>query len=175
LNNEVARYITENRDRYTREAIDKQLLSSEYSAVQIAAAWRTVEAASSPPGTTTPSGWEDSSSVVGTQEPTIPRPGLGRRFWLYLVGFIVISYGLPVLLVYISSLVAGSGAVFGNLACVTFAILQLGGLIGGILLLQRDKAVGRALLFGLLFVDLIIPVLAGVALFGYCVYSLSSV
>lgn len=81
MNPEVARYIEENRDRYTREAIDKHLLSAGYGEAEIDASW--------PPD--------------DQQKPPLL---VGRAFWRPFIGAIVGVYGVVFLVYAVSFFVA---------------------------------------------------------------------
>jgi heme/copper-type cytochrome/quinol oxidase subunit 4 len=162
VNPEIVEYISRNRDAYTREAITEQLLSAGYAPVEIAAAWRNVEGThfSDEPTPHDPQGTARDPRKAG-------RFANSPRFWAILIGFILLSYLVPGLLIYTGFVEQGlSGlATFG---VVFFLALQLFGLIVGFLNMKGDRATGMGLLISVLTVVVLLPCLGVAALYGIC-------
>lgn len=165
MNPELLRYILDNRDRYTREAIDASLLSAGYNRDQIEEAWSAAEAGVvAPSGPTSPPVYEPSSETGPAPEsglaPQTQGPILKKsRFWLTFIGYILASYGAPILLAFIdptfiSPLVVGLVALLG--AC-----------IGAVLLWNRNYPVAVGLLSGVVTVVLL-PFVLVVIVAGLC-------
>lgn len=176
MSDDVVRYIEQNRNIYTREAIDKQLLGAGYTAVQIAAAWRTIE----PPGGEVIPDAPDAAALSRWDAPS-NAPIEKRRpvattflFWGILAGFIILSYALPLGLFYLAGTVdPAAGNQINTVALVLFVVLQLGALIGGAMSLNRNRPRAMGLLIGVLMVIVVLPFVSVAVLFGICVASLS--
>jgi uncharacterized membrane protein YhaH (DUF805 family) len=80
MDSEITRYIRENRDRYTREAIEARLIRAGYSATEIDALW--------PPD--------------DEQHPPVPQ---GRAFWRPFILSVIAMYGITFLVYAITALV----------------------------------------------------------------------
>ena len=89
-------------------------------------------------------------------------------FWFTLLGFILLSYGLPILFGWLLSLDFETQQNAGLVSTSTFGILQLGGLVGGLLLLGRQRPVAMGLLIGVLMVVVVLPIVSFCILFGIC-------
>src|SRR5262245_58061947 len=104
---QITEYILQNRDTYTREAIDRQLLAAGYGQADISAAWDALHAAPGqaaspvplPPRGPVPYGapsrWGDEYTTPEQRPVRVVRSPV---FWLVLIGFIVLSYGIPAIL-----------------------------------------------------------------------------
>lgn len=73
MNQQILRYITANRDTYTREAITRQLIEAGHDPAEIERAWESIEPRS---------------------EGGLPRD---RTFWRYFTMGVVVVYGLTFL------------------------------------------------------------------------------
>ncbi|MDQ3927519.1 MAG: hypothetical protein M3328_00070, partial [Chloroflexota bacterium] len=93
-------------------------------------------------------------------------------FWSILVGFVVLSYGLPTLLLYLASSNVDVGGEISTIALVLFGVLQLGAIIGGVMSLNRSRPRAMGLLIGVLLVIVVLPFVAVVVLFGICLAAL---
>src|SRR4051812_31408323 len=95
MTDDLAEYIRRYRDDYTREAINQQLLSAGYTSVEIAAAWREVDGIhfSDPPRDIYREAIDGRRAQRFANSP---------RFWSILVGFLLLSYLVPGLLIYAS-------------------------------------------------------------------------
>jgi hypothetical protein len=175
MNPELIRYIEQNRDTYTREAIDKRLLDAGYSAADIEAAWAaapTVALSGTPgvPAAPPPRGWDAGSSA---EAPRPRRVIASPLFWITLIGFVIGTYALPYLAAFVGTNIdASNGST--NLTtwggCGTLLLIQLAALIGGIALLRRNRPVAQGLFIGLLIADVVIPLI----ILGACVVLLTS-
>ena len=143
---EVIRYIAENRERYTREAIDAHLLNAGHSQAEIDAAW---------------------SQVAGDERRA---PSGGRAFWEPLIGAIVVLYG-GTYLVYSASLsFDGEPGVDLDLSGIVRGILLIALLLAGLISLafvRPSRSAGRGVIGGLL-TALVIPFVFLVIVAGLC-------
>ena len=178
---QIIEYILQNRDIYTREAIDRQLLDAGYAQGDIVAAWDALGAAPEqaasavplPPEGPLPYGapsrWGD-EHISPEQRPK--RLVSSPLFWSVLLGFIALSYGVPAILA-----ISPSRDQFGlpnfNLVWISFVLLQVGAIVGGIIALGRNRPLGMALLIGVLMVVVVLPVISFGILLGVCVVMLS--
>lgn len=181
---QIVQYIRQYRDTYSREAINSQLLGAGYSQQEIDAAWAQ---ASSPQTVYTPSasqiptppseqvrtGWGD----TGFQPPKKQRLANKPLFWGVLLGFIVLSYGLPVLCLVLAGMVNDPN-VSGNLgwlALGSFGVLQLAAIVWGAMSSNRNPPLGMGLLIGVLMTVVVLPFVALFILLGICLTSLSTI
>jgi hypothetical protein len=147
MNPELLRYIQAHRATYTREAIRRRLLDAGYPAAEVDAALAAVEAgerpAPPPPGdpAAAPSG--DTAPAEPGAHPSV-RVANSPVFWLVLVGYTVGLY----LLVWAIAVAASGVDDAGVIAALSFLGLWLAGLVGGLLLVRRNRPVGMALLLG---------------------------
>jgi hypothetical protein len=179
---QITEYIRQHSGTYTRNAIDTQLLSAGYAQADITAAWASLDAETqgypeaSPetarveiPGAP-PSSWGD-DAVAPVQKPRrVVNSGV---FWLTLLGFIVLSYGLPAALA-ISPPRDQSGIPNFTPAWVSFLALQIGALVGGIVaLVMKARPLAMGLLIGLLMVVVVVPVTVLLIGLGLCLALMS--
>jgi hypothetical protein len=157
-------YIRLHRDTYPRDAIDAQLQAAGYSPADIEAGWRNVSSVVPPP-----SRWGDDAAH---QAPVRRRFASSPVFWLTMIGFILLSYGVPALFGWLFSLNAETMPSAGLVSSVSFVLLQLGGIVGGILLQHRNRSVGMGFLIGVLMVVVVLPTLAFCIFFGICLVGL---
>ena len=143
---EVIRYIAENRERYTREAIDAHLLRAGHTQADIDAAW---------------------SQVGGDERPL---PSGGRAFWGPLIGAILVMYG-GTYLVYSASLsFDGEPGVDMDLSGIVKGILLIALLLAGLISLafvRPSRSAGRGVVGGLL-TALVVPFVFLVIVAGLC-------
>jgi hypothetical protein len=151
MNPDLLRYIEENRATYTREAIRQRLIDAGYPAAEVDAAWTAVEAGEAPPLPPPPSPVQPDAPAASRPAPA-DRPTLGRSFrtanspafWLTLIGYLGLMFlGLPIL-----GVATDRGDDAAAAVGLTYLALWLAGLIGGLLLLRRNRPVGMALLLG---------------------------
>lgn len=159
MNPDLLRYIQENRATYTREAIRQRLIDAGYPAAEVDAAWTAVEAGEAPPLPPPPSPAQPDAPAAGqphapvaSQPAPADRPTLGQSFrtanspafWLTLIGYLGLMFlGLPIL-----GVATDRGDDAAAAVGLTYLALWLAGLIGGLLLLRRNRPVGMALLLG---------------------------
>ena len=92
-------------------------------------------------------------------------------FWGVLVGFVVLSVGMPVLFLYLASVVSGNAGLFGWLALGSFIVLTLAATLWGAFSMNRNPPLGMGLLFGVLVTVVIVVIIPFVVLFivlGMC-------
>ncbi len=165
-NPEIVRYIRENREMYTREAIDRNLTEAGHSEPDIAAAWQDAESADTP----TP------QAVDRWGEPLHQSPqsqGRERRrgekvfttlaYWASFLGFVV---GIVALTALLSYFIPEAAAIF-------FLLALLGGFIACVLLLRKNQPVAFGLASALVVVFLL-PFLAIVIFAGICIAQLGA-
>jgi len=156
----ITEYIRRYRDDYTREAINQQLLDAGYSSVEIGAAWREVEGIH----------FSDPSDY-GYQE--LPDARKARRFansprfWSIFLGYLLLSYLIPGLLVYLSITQQGLGQL-STIGLLLFIVLQAIAIILGLIYVDRDRPVGMGLLISVLTAVVLLPFFGAVALYGIC-------
>jgi hypothetical protein len=181
MNPDLIQYIRQNRDIYTREAIDRQLLNAGYNPADVEAAWNAVEAESPlqpgaegiprPPG----SRWGDDTAPVQQPEQVTRSP----RFWALLGGIILASYvPLGLLFWYIITTPQFEGVgTTSTFLLVLVGVLQLAALIAGLMLFNRpdQRPTALGLLIGLLMADIVLPFIALCIFFGICVVQLGVV
>lgn len=178
MNKNIPQYIRQNRDTYTREAIDRALVEGGYDPAEVQAAWLAIENEQAIP---TPPGEEGVSaqptSRWGSDVATEPR----RRsvvstgqFWLTLGGFTVASYLVTTLLWWLTLQFPYDGGGLALIPLAFYGALQLGALIAGIALFTKNPPIAYGFLFGLLIVNILLPFVAFFILFGICLYSLST-
>jgi hypothetical protein len=181
---QITEYIIQNRDTYTREAIDRQLLDAGYAQADITAAWDSLNATlqgpppdayspvPAPPGQLpygVPSRWGDEYTSPEQRPARVTRSPL---FWTVLLAFIVVSYAVPAL-VAIYPIRDATGLPNFNPVWIIFLLLQIGAIVGGLIALGRNRPVGMALLIGVLMVVVVLPVCAFGILLGVCVVFLT--
>ncbi|HYO50792.1 MAG TPA: hypothetical protein VEW94_13150 [Chloroflexia bacterium] len=180
MNQNIPNYIRQNRDTYTREAIDRALVDAGYDPVEVQAAWAAIEseqAIPAPPGEEGTQGqpksrWGDDTLA---ERPRRKVASTGQ-FWLTLGGFIVASYIVTGLLWWITDPIPyDSRGAFAFIPCAFYGLLQLGALIAGIAFFNRNPPVAYGFLFGLLTVNILLPFIGFFILFGICLYSLSTI
>lgn len=183
MNEDLIRYIEQNRDTYTREAINKQLLDAGYQSVEIGAAWKEVDARHAPlplppPPPPAPfasgdtddipappsSGWGDNAPVPAPQKPVVAMPA----FWGVLAVFILVSYVPLGILFYVSSNNPEISSQLATVGLVLFSAIQLAGLIGGAMVLRVNKARGMGFLVGVVTVVVLLPCVVFFVLLGTC-------
>ncbi|HEX9990309.1 MAG TPA: hypothetical protein VGE45_17755 [Chloroflexia bacterium] len=180
MNENIPKYIRQNRDTYTREAIDRALLDGGYDPAEVQAAWAAIESeqaisrpwgASGIPAQAT-SRWGDDTIAEPRRRSVVST----WQFWLTLGGFIVASYGVTILLWWIILQIPyESRGPFDLVPLAFYGILQLGALIAGIAFFNRNPPVAYGFLFGLLTVNILLPFVAFFILLGICLYSFSSI
>ena len=142
---EVIRYIAENRERYTQEAIDAHLLNAGHTRADIDAAW---------------------SQVRGDERPS---PSGGRAFWLPLLGAVVAMYGIT-FLVYVVGFYAGVEEGYESSVIAISGLLLAFMFIAGLLslaIVRPSWSAGRGVVGGLL-IALVIPFVFLVIVAGLC-------
>lgn len=186
MNERALQYIRQYRGIYTREAINQQLIANGIAPAEIEEAWQAVEAEATatpglpdyappsygpPPGISGgpgPGGPYYNLPPQGYGRPFQPRPRLRNnpQFWLTFIAFII---GVPLLglgLLYLSNNV---GIYFGYLI---YGLLVAGG-VGAVYYKDKNWAVSRGLLYGLITV-IVVPVVATfvfvVIIFGICLF-----
>ena len=157
MNDEMVRYVIENRDRYTREAIERRLLEAGHTPADVAAAFRRAGM----PGTSAASPFPPIAG--GSDEPPGRRPPSDRIadspwFWLSLVGIVLGGYGGAALASYALGIGLGAVLPLGLLA---------GALLAALLLLRRNRPLALGLLTGVM-TAMLIPFVLVVVLAGLC-------
>jgi hypothetical protein len=171
----IVQYIQQYRNTYTHEAIDQTLLTSGYSQADIEAAWNMVETSSPqpipyPPAGPTPSRWGD-EYVPPYQRPK--RVVNSPVFWLTLIGFIMVSYVIPPLLIFL-----GPRDEYGGLSSASplswgsYLLLQLGAIVSGLIALGRSRPLAMGLLIGVLMTVVVLPVIFLCIGLGICLVAL---
>ena len=173
-NPNAVQYIRQYREIYTREAITSQLLAAGYPQEEIEAAWAAVEADSAPGLPPPPAvhgrtgNWDAGSSYV---EPRRKAIETGAKFWLTLIGFVLLSILLGALNVVPFGSIFGYDsplAALGSVFCLGGVLLQVAGLVAGLVLLNKNRPVAQGLLFGVLISSVVIPALVFLILLGTC-------
>jgi hypothetical protein len=186
MNERALQYIRQYRGIYTREAITQQLIANGIPPEEIEEAWQAVEAgANSTPGlpnyeppTYAPPSGTSAGSPGGGQYYNLPPQGYGRpfqprprlrnnpQFWLTFLGFVIGTPLLGLLLVYLSNRFSSF------FAYLIYAVL-VGAGVGAIYYKDKNWAVSRGLLYGLITV-IVVPVVAifvfFVIIFGICIF-----
>jgi hypothetical protein len=172
INPNIIQYIRQYRSVYTREAIDRQLAAAGYDPAEVEQTWWLLEnempTTDAPPEAMPPmpgSRWGDDPAH---DPPKSRRFANTPAFWFTLLGFIVLSYGLPILLGWLLSLNFDTQRNAGLFSTATFGLLQLGGIVGGLLLLGRRRPAAMGLLIGVLTVVVVLPIVSFCILFGIC-------
>jgi hypothetical protein len=180
MNQNIPRYIRQNRDTYTREAIDRALVDGGYDPGEIQAAWAAIESEQAIP---TPPGEEGAPGQPSSRwgDDTIAEPRRRSvvstwQFWLTLGGFIAASYGVTALLWWIILQIPYENrGDFDVVPLAFYGVLQLGALIAGIAFFNRNPPVAYGFLFGLLIVNILLPFVIFFILLGFCLYTLSAI
>ncbi len=166
MNPEIVQYIREHRGTYTREAIRQHLIEAGHAPEDVDAAWAAVEAGQLPA--------PPASDAVEVRPASIGQPAAApglppaRRlvqspvFWLTLVIFVILVYVLPFV---VAGMLPGQE---GEAGWSTFALLWLGGLIGGLLLARANRPVGMGLVFGFVGV-ILLPFVVVLIILGICI------
>jgi hypothetical protein len=183
MNEDLVSYIEQNRDIYTREAINKQLLDAGYQSVEIGAAWKEVDARHAPPAPASgagdtgdipappPAGWGDAAPVPAPQKPVVAMPA----FWGVLAFFIAVSYVPLGILFYLASSNPDISSQLATVGMVLFGALQVAGLVGGAMVLRANRARGMGFLVGVVTVVVLLPCVALFVLLGTCLTYFSSI
>jgi hypothetical protein len=170
---EIERYIRENRDRYTREAIERSLREAGHEQAAIDAAWAEVERDA------TPAAEADTADVAAdATSAAVVQPRSWRaqvlndwRFWVTALVTAVIVGGVPwVLAAGLQD--ANAGIIFGLIATVVVVIAAV-----VLLIMHEVRAVAFGLLGGLaliagfialllLLAFILIVIIAGICLVG---------
>jgi uncharacterized membrane protein YhaH (DUF805 family) len=143
---EVIRYIAENRERYTREAIDAHLLNAGHTQAEIDAAW---------------------SQVGGDERPS---PSDDRAFRQAFMGSVAAMYGVTFLVYAVNFYVRLDELGYEGLAFIISAIFLVPMLIAAqtsIALVRRKRSAGKGVVGGLL-TALVIPFVFLVIVAGLC-------
>ncbi len=141
MNPEILRYITANRDTYTREAITRQLIERGHDPAEIERAWESIEPRS---------------------EGGLPRD---HTFWRYFTIGVVALYGLTFL---VYALLLGTEFV---LFAIILGVFLLLGAWTSILLVRSSTAVATAVAKGAasgLLIAALIPFVFLVIIAGLC-------
>ena len=141
MNPEILRYITANRDTYTREAITRQLIDAGHDPTEIEQAWELIEPRS---------------------EGRLPRD---RTFWRYFTLGVVALYGLT-FVVYALGLDA---EMFSSIIWMILGVFLLLGALTSILLVRATRAEAEEMgaVSGLL-IAVLIPFVFLVIIAGIC-------
>ena len=144
MDSELTRYIAENRERYTREAIDEHLLSAGHTQAEIDAAW----------------------SALGEERPTDSED---HTFWRAFLGSVAAMYGITFLVYAVSFYVfSEEGYEFiAHIATVIFLGLLLVAAAISIALVRSNRAMSSGVASGVL-TALVIPFVALVIVAGLC-------
>ena len=143
MNPELLAYIRQHRATYTREALRQRLLDAGYPADEIEAAWAAVDADDQPP--TPPARTAAMGAApAGADVADPPRARTSPAFWLTLFGYIGGLYIIVALVAGIASSVEDDGWI----ASLTFFVLWLAGLVGGLVMMGRNRPVGLGLVVG---------------------------
>ena len=177
INPNIIQYIQQYRTIYTREAIDRQLAVAGYNHAEVEEAWRMLAASEAPTTDAPPEAMPPMPGSRWGDDPAYEPPKSKRfvntpGFWFTLLGFIVLSYGLPILVGWLLSLNLDTQRNAGLGSTATFGVLQLGGIVGGLLLLGRRRPVAMGLLIGVLMVVVVLPIVSFCILFGICLVGL---
>lgn len=161
-------YIWQNRGAYTREAVTAQLRASGHSDEAIAAAWQDINSGAWLPPGASPTGAGAAAPPTPARQAGVARSSL---FWLTLIGFIVVSWGLPILLFVLSSVLNDRNGVLALAGTLLYLLFQVAALVAGLVLYltNRNRPVGAGLLIALLILDVILPVVAFVIVAGICI------
>jgi hypothetical protein len=169
----IVQYIQQHSNTYTREAIDQMLLTSGYDQADIETAWSMVGSSGPqqipyPPTGPRPSRWGD-EYVPEYQRPK--RVVNSPIFWVTLIGFIILSYALSALLSFLGprDQYGGTNPAPGLIGGL---LLQLGGIIGGLIALGRNRPLAMGLLIGVLMTIVVLPVLFLCIGLGICLVGL---
>lgn len=181
---QIVQYIAQYREVYSREAIDSQLLAAGYGRQEIDAAWAqaSFQAAyppsegpiPTPPSAQVRAGWGDTDYQPPRNQRLVSRP----LFWGVLIGFIVLSYGLPVLFLALAGFTSDNttlSSIFGWLTLGSFVVLQLAALVWGLLALNGNRLLGLGLLYGVLMTVVVLPFVAFFILLGICLTSFATI
>lgn len=155
MNNHIVHYILQNRQRYTREAIDRELQKAGFPPEQIAAGWQAVESGYVPP----PPGAFNGPPLQ--QRP--PRYSSNPWFWIMLLGYAILVPTIGALLI---------GYNLQNLVVFYLAAVLIGTVVGLVMLDKRNRPAARGLLWGLLtlvIVFVVLPFIAFVIIAGVCI------
>jgi hypothetical protein len=157
-------YIQQYRYTYTREAINQQLVQIGFSQEQLDQAWQAVEASTPDPTYAQPGQFPVNPFVAPDYIPAVlPRRNNGS-FWGTLISYTVLT---PIVLVFLSSIIV-SVTRLSSLGWVAFFIPIAGGIWGAIYYRERDRAVSRGLLYGMLTLYIILPFASVVIIGGIC-------
>ncbi|HUS14295.1 MAG TPA: hypothetical protein VM536_04665 [Chloroflexia bacterium] len=177
-------YIRQTRHTYSREAITQHLAAAGHSAAAIAAAW---QAADAPPDTAEtalvrgaalgglPAGTRISAEPPEGGPPVRPRARSSPVFWFTLLGFIVLNYVLGAAMAGVPTMLdVPYDSALRGLPVAAWALVQVAVLIAGAVLYRRNRPLALGLLLGLLFGDIILPILAVALFFGACLVMLAT-
>ena len=139
MNPQILRYITANRDTYTREAITRQLIARGHDPAEIDQAWELIEP---------------------RPEGMLPRD---RTFWRYFFIYIVVLYGLT-FVVYALRL---RDEPFGGVAWMILGVFLLLGALTSTLLVRAKRAAAKGAVSGML-IAVLIPFVTLVVIAGLC-------
>ena len=149
---EVIRYIAENRERYTREAIDGHLLNAGHTRGDIDAAWSRL-------------GGNERRPASDAR----PSPSDGPAFWPVFLGSVVAMYGIT-FLVYAGFFYRSSDEgyeVFAVIASGIFLVFLLLAAMISVALVRRNRSAAMGAASGLL-TALVIPFVFLVIVAGLC-------
>jgi len=173
---QIVEYILQNRNTYSREAIDSQLEAAGYPQNEIEAAWSQVAYQDTlaqsggqvpyPPSAQVQAGWGDTDY----QPPKKTRVINQGLFWGVLFGFIVLSYGLPILFGYLAGISQNTqiASFLGWSVLGSFLLLQLVAVIWGVAALQRNRPLAFGLIYGVVMTVVVLPFAALFLVLGIC-------
>lgn len=179
-NPNAVQYIRQYREIYTREAITSQLLAAGYPREEIDAAWAAVEAdvaSDLPPPPADyrrTGGWDAGGSYVQPRRKAIET---GPRFWLTMIGFVLLSLLVGALNIVPFGEIFGYNsplAATGIVVCLVSLLLQIAAVITGLVLWNKNRAVAQGLLFGVFISSVVIPALVFFILLGTCLVILGA-
>ncbi|HEV2073129.1 MAG TPA: hypothetical protein VGR29_05745 [Thermomicrobiales bacterium] len=150
MDSEITRYIRENRDRYTREAIEARLIRAGYSPTEIDALW--------PPD--------------DEQRPPVPQ---GRAFWRPFILSVIGMYGITFLVYAITALVWTDESIWPIILALLFLFLLSAGSISVDIVRRKRSAwasgtasSSKAGVASGLLTALVIPFISLVIVAGLC-------
>ena len=140
MNQQLLRYITANRDTYTREAITRRLIARGHDPAEIEQAWESIEPRS---------------------EGMLPRD---RTFWRYFFIYVVVLYGLTFV---VYALRLDPNAWGGGMILMILGVFLLLGAVTSLLLVRARGAAARGAVSGVL-TAVLIPFVPLVIIIGLC-------
>ena len=149
MDDDLHRYLRENRDRYTREALTARAIEAGHDADTVEAAWRDLDAA-------------DAREATRGSSADMPPPNWNRRS---PIGGVMTGLAVGVVFVAASYAILSSYSTRSVLVEIVISIVLA--IVIWRLLSGRDSAAGEA--FG--YVVLLgcgVPLLLATAVFGYC-------